>query len=185
MNDFNYLYEGLQDGYETYRLYQTQQNNTMMSMMTYKTCFQFSKRFVHEVLDKKSCKSIKVFTMSQNNTLFSTLYLKNNILHNDNGNPSYIIHDTNDKSFHKPMYEFYFYYGKLHNTLGPAIKQHEPDYISLWFLFGESYEFNEWLKLSSLPDEEKIILRMTGPREISTKSLIYKHFLKGLVDDNE
>lgn len=47
-----------------------------------------------------------------------------------------------------------YFKGKLiHRTDGPAIEDHKGN-IS-WFINGTQYSFYEWLKLCSLPQEEK------------------------------
>tara|TARA_B110000902_G_scaffold214945_1_gene247195 strand:- start:191 stop:460 length:270 start_codon:yes stop_codon:yes gene_type:complete len=50
--------------------------------------------------------------------------------------------------------------GQRHGEFGPAIIYDEGDYSAEWYFHGRSCSFDEWLKLSTISDEQKMMLRL-------------------------
>jgi hypothetical protein len=48
--------------------------------------------------------------------------------------------------------------GQRHNDEGPAITYTNGD--TCWYINGERYSFKEWLKLTPITDEQKLLLRL-------------------------
>jgi len=51
--------------------------------------------------------------------------------------------------------------GEIHREDGPAILRPYMEYICEdWFFNDEEYSLEDWLKLSTIPDEDKMMLRL-------------------------
>jgi hypothetical protein len=62
--------------------------------------------------------------------------------------------------FHHVDNEIYWYNeeGLVHRVDGPAILY--PDGDISWYLYDYKYDFDEWLKLTPISDEQKMLLRL-------------------------
>mgnify|MGYP003651487052 FL=1 len=49
--------------------------------------------------------------------------------------------------------------GKRHGEIGPAVIYYDGDSAE-WYFHGRSCSFDEWLKLSTISDEQKMMLRL-------------------------
>ena len=62
-------------------------------------------------------------------------------------------------------FEQWFRHGKLHREDGPAATYFD-DVLAAngskfeWWLDGEEYSFNSWLRLTNLSDEQKVFLKL-------------------------
>ena len=64
------------------------------------------------------------------------------------------LHDDGDVYWYNRI-------GEIHREDGPAILRPYIGYTCVdWFLNDEEYSLEDWLKLSTLPDEDKMMLRL-------------------------
>jgi len=47
--------------------------------------------------------------------------------------------------------------GQYHRTDGPV---YDSNGVTYWYLNGTQYDFNHWLTLTPIPDEQKLLLRL-------------------------
>jgi hypothetical protein len=69
-----------------------------------------------------------------------------------------IKHDNGSYIDYHDTQRWYNDIGELHRDDGPAVVY--PDGGAYWYLYGGIHSLNTWLKLTSITDEQKLLLRL-------------------------